>query len=65
MNAVPNEALKYRSVTDIVRPIRKFVRRREKGIGHSVRRKENRSSLFVHATLLYLCALPFRQNCKK
>ena len=36
MNAVPNEALKYRSVTDIVRPIHKLARRREKGIGHSV-----------------------------
>ena len=29
-------ALKYRSVTDIVRPISKIVHRGEKGIGHSV-----------------------------
>jgi hypothetical protein len=31
------QALKYRSVTDIVRPIREIVRRREKTTGHSVR----------------------------
>jgi hypothetical protein len=31
------QALKYRSVTDIVRPIREIVRRREETTGHSVR----------------------------
>ena len=30
------QALKYQSVTDIVRSIRKIVHRGEKGIGHSV-----------------------------
>ena len=35
------QALKYRSVTDIVRPIREIVRRREKTTGHSVRPKRN------------------------
>jgi hypothetical protein len=34
-----NQALKYRSVTDIVRPIREIVRRREETTGHSVRPK--------------------------
>jgi hypothetical protein len=33
------QALKYRSVTDIVRPIRRIVRRREETTGHSVRPK--------------------------
>jgi hypothetical protein len=33
------QALKYRSVTDIVRPIREIVRRREEATGHSVRPK--------------------------
>ena len=33
------QALKYRSVTDIVRPIREIVRRREETTGHSVRPK--------------------------
>jgi hypothetical protein len=33
------QALKYRSVTDIVRPIRQIVRRREETTGHSVRPK--------------------------
>ena len=33
------QALKYRSVTDIVRPIRKIVRRTEETTGHSVRPK--------------------------
>jgi hypothetical protein len=33
------QALKYRSVTDIVRPIRKIVRRKEEITGHSVRPK--------------------------
>ena len=41
------QALKYRSVTNIVRHIRKIVHRREKGMGHSVRPKENWNSLFV------------------
>jgi low affinity Fe/Cu permease len=31
------QALKYRSVTDIVRPIHQIVRRREETTGHSVR----------------------------
>jgi hypothetical protein len=34
-----NQALKYRSVTDIVRPIREIVRRREETTGHSVQPK--------------------------
>ena len=46
------QALKYRSVTDIVRPIRKIVRRGEKGIGHYVRPKE----FIICSTRLYLCA---------
>ena len=33
------QALKYRLVTDIVRPIRQIVRRREETTGHSVRPK--------------------------
>ena len=33
------QALKYRSVTDIVRPIREIVRHREETTGHSVRPK--------------------------
>ena len=33
------QALKYRSVTDIVRPIHQTVRRREETTGHSVRPK--------------------------
>jgi hypothetical protein len=33
------QALKYRSVTDIVRPIREIVRRTEETTGHSVRPK--------------------------
>jgi hypothetical protein len=33
------QALKYRSVTDIVRPIREIVRRSEETTGHSVRPK--------------------------
>jgi hypothetical protein len=40
-------ALKYRSVTDIVRPIREIVRRGKKTTGHSVRRKWNWGLLFV------------------
>jgi hypothetical protein len=40
-------ALKYRSVTDIVRPIHQIVRRREETTGHSVRPKWNWSLLFV------------------
>jgi hypothetical protein len=36
---IKNQALKYRSVTDIVRPIREIVRRREETTGHSVRPK--------------------------
>ena len=43
----PYQALKYRSVTDIARPIRKHVRHIEKGIKHSVQPKKNWSSLFV------------------
>ena len=39
--ACPTQALKYRSVTDIVRPIREIVRRGEKTIGHSVLPKWN------------------------
>jgi hypothetical protein len=34
-----SQALKYRSVTDIVRPIREIVRRSEETTGHSVRPK--------------------------
>jgi hypothetical protein len=33
------QALKYRSVTDIVRPIREIVRHTEETTGHSVRPK--------------------------
>ena len=33
------QALKYRSVTDIVRPIREIVQRGEETIGHIVRPK--------------------------
>jgi hypothetical protein len=33
------QALKYRSVTDIVRPIHEIVRRRKETTGHSVRPK--------------------------
>jgi hypothetical protein len=33
------QALKYRSVTDIVRPIHQIVRHREETTGHSVRPK--------------------------
>jgi hypothetical protein len=36
---IKNQALKYRSVTDIVRPIREIVRRREETTGYSVRPK--------------------------
>ena len=50
---------------DIVRPIRKIVRRGEKGIGHYVRPKE----FIVCSTRLYFMCLwsllPFCQNCKK
>ena len=35
----PLQALKYRSVTDIVRPIHEIVRRREEATGHYVRDK--------------------------
>jgi hypothetical protein len=35
------QALKYRSATDIVRPIREIVRRSEETTGHSVRPKWN------------------------
>ena len=35
------QALKYRSITDIVRPIREIVRRGEETVGHSVRPKWN------------------------
>ena len=38
---VSNQALKYRSVTDIVRPIREIVRCGEETVGHSVRPKWN------------------------
>ena len=48
------QALIYRSVTDIVRPILKIVRPGEKGIGHSVRPKENWSSLFVQPDCTYV-----------
>jgi hypothetical protein len=41
------QALKYRSVTDIVRPIREIVRRRKETTGHSVRPKWNWGLLFV------------------
>jgi hypothetical protein len=41
------QALKYRSVTDIVRPIREIVRRSEETTGHSVRPKWNWGLLFV------------------
>jgi hypothetical protein len=41
------QALKYRSVTDIVRPIREIVRRKEETTGHSVRPKWNGGLLFV------------------
>ena len=34
-----SQALKYRSVTDIVRPIREIVRHRAETTGHSVRPK--------------------------
>jgi hypothetical protein len=37
--SMPVQALNYRSVTDIVRPIREIVRRREETTGHSVRPK--------------------------
>jgi hypothetical protein len=36
---LPVQALKYRSVTDLVRPIREIVRRKEETTGHSVRPK--------------------------
>ena len=36
-----SQALKYRSVTDIVRPIREIVRRGEETVGHSVQPKWN------------------------
>ena len=36
---VISQALKYRSVTDIVRPIHQIVQRREETTGHSVRPK--------------------------
>ena len=48
------QALKYRSVTDIVRPIRKIVRCGEKGIGP----KENWSSLFVQTDCTYVPVVP-------
>ena len=41
------QALKYRSVTDIVRPIRKIVRRTEETTGHSVWPKWNWGLFFV------------------
>jgi hypothetical protein len=41
------QALKYRSVTDIVRPIREIVRRSEETTGHSVRPKWNWGLLLV------------------
>jgi hypothetical protein len=52
------QALKYRSVTDIVRPIREIVRRRKKTTGHSVRRKWNWGLLFVRPECI--CVRP---NC--
>jgi hypothetical protein len=39
LNKCVYQALKYRSVTDIVRPIREIVRRRKETTGHSVRPK--------------------------
>jgi hypothetical protein len=47
LHYLPEQALKYRSVTDIVRPIRQIVRRREETTGHSVRPKWNWDILFV------------------
>jgi hypothetical protein len=41
------QALKYRSVMDIVRPIRQIVRRREETTRHSVQPKWNWGLLFV------------------
>jgi hypothetical protein len=52
------QALKYRSVTDIVRPIREIVRRRKKTTGHSVRCKWNWGLLFVRPECI--CVRP---NC--
>jgi hypothetical protein len=59
------QALKYRSVTnivrpirEIVRPIREIVRRREETTGHSVRPKWNWGLLFVRPEYIGV-----RPNC--
>jgi hypothetical protein len=53
------QALKYRSVTDIVRLIRELVRRREEITGHSVRPKRNWVLLFVLSECIGV-----QPNCK-
>jgi hypothetical protein len=50
--SMPVQALKYRSVTDIVRPIHEIVRRREVTTGHSVRPKWNWDLLFDQTVAL-------------
>jgi hypothetical protein len=52
------QALKYWSVTDIVRPIREIVRRREETTGHSVRPKWNWGLVSVRPECICL-----RPNC--
>jgi hypothetical protein len=52
------QALKYRLVTNIVRPIREIVRRREETAGHSVRPKWNWGLLFVRPKWISV-----RPNC--
>jgi hypothetical protein len=52
------QALKYRSVTDIVRPIREIVRCREEATRHSVQHKWNWGLLFVRPECIGV-----RPNC--
>jgi hypothetical protein len=52
------QVLKYRSVTDIVRPIREIVRRREEATRYSVRHKWNWGLLFVRPECIGV-----RPNC--
>jgi hypothetical protein len=52
------QALKYRSVTDIVWPIHEIVRRREKTTGRSVQPKWNWGLLFVRPEWIGV-----RSNC--
>jgi hypothetical protein len=52
------QVLKYRPVTDIVRPIREIVRRRKEATGHSVRLKWNWGLLFVRPKCIGV-----RPNC--